>query len=268
MVTVQFRSQDLNGVGRRLRKFYETEKDTKYPQEIIDLSLEKFLYIRMDDFIASMEEAITTPHRSESQEFFGILESGAAALIESNENPITEPVAPETTDDVFNGFRPFSAQKLGAMIQYIAGRGEDIFKTNLNKLLFYADLTYFSHYRKGISGATYINLPFGPVPDTYENVLNQLIEGKKIRRKIVQGLGMNAWIIESGSSPDEPTNILSSDEARVLDWVLSNYGKMSPTEISELSHREKAYRFTRRSEPIAYEYAKFFENLPPSSFWE
>jgi len=268
MVTVQFRSQDLNRVSRRLQKFYEAEKDTKYPQELIDSSLEKFLCIRMDDFIASMEEAITTPHMSESQEFSRILESGAAALFENNQQAVTDPVALAITGSVFNGFRSFSVQKFGGMIQYIADKGEDIFKTNLNKLLFYADLTYFYHYKKGISGATYLNLPFGPVPDTYETVLNKLIESKKINKKTVQGLGRNAWIIESGSAFEGSKSNLSMDEVRVIDWVLSTYGKMSPTEISELSHREKAYKFTRPSDPIAYEYAKFLENLPPVSFWK
>jgi undecaprenyl diphosphate synthase len=38
---------------------------------------------------------------------------------------------------------------------------------------------------------------------------------------------------------------------------------MSASQLTELSHREKAYRNTKTGEAIAYEYAKFFENLPP-----
>jgi hypothetical protein len=37
---------------------------------------------------------------------------------------------------------------------------------------------------------------------------------------------------------------------------------MSAGKISEYSHREKAYRFTKPGECIAYEYAKFFQKLP------
>jgi hypothetical protein len=44
--------------------------------------------------------------------------------------------------------------------------------------------------------------------------------------------------------------------------VLQQYGSLSSKAISELSHREKAYRFTKQGEEIAYEYAKFFINLP------
>ncbi|MEJ7848822.1 MAG: type II toxin-antitoxin system antitoxin SocA domain-containing protein [Pyrinomonadaceae bacterium] len=55
---------------------------------------------------------------------------------------------------------------------------------------------------------------------------------------------------------------LAADEIATIDWVLDNYGTLSSSEISDQSHREKAYRFTRPGEKIAYRYAAFFENLP------
>jgi uncharacterized phage-associated protein len=47
--------------------------------------------------------------------------------------------------------------------------------------------------------------------------------------------------------------------------VTKAYGDMSASQLTELSHREKAYRNTRTGEEIAYEYAKFFEKLPLKS---
>ena len=62
---------------------------------------------------------------------------------------------------------------------------------------------------------------------------------------------------------DEPiTAVLNNRERETIDWVLENFGKMSAADISEFSHREKAYRFTKGGELIAYEYAKFFQKLP------
>jgi hypothetical protein len=55
---------------------------------------------------------------------------------------------------------------------------------------------------------------------------------------------------------------LSPEEIETLDWVLTNYGELSTSAISELSHREKAYKFTKQGEHIAYAYAKFFDKLP------
>ena len=44
-------------------------------------------------------------------------------------------------------------------------------------------------------------------------------------------------------------------------WAAGSF-RVSPTEISDLSHQEKAYASTRPNEPIAYEYGKFFKTLP------
>jgi hypothetical protein len=55
---------------------------------------------------------------------------------------------------------------------------------------------------------------------------------------------------------------LDAAEKASIDWVLENIGWMSASEISTFSHEEKAYRFTRQGENIAYEYVKFFRKLP------
>ena len=54
------------------------------------------------------------------------------------------------------------------MIAHIASSESDIYKTKLNKLLFYSD--FINYYLNGtsISGAKYVHLPYGPVPDSYK----------------------------------------------------------------------------------------------------
>ena len=61
---------------------------------------------------------------------------------------------------------------------------------------------------------------------------------------------------------EQISSVLTNRERETIDWVLDNFGRMSANEISEYSHREKAYRFTKAGELIAYEYAKFFQKLP------
>jgi hypothetical protein len=52
---------------------------------------------------------------------------------------------------------------------------------------------------------------------------------------------------------------------RILDWVTDTYAAMTATEISDLSHHEKAYQNTKPNEPIAYAYSRFLQNLPPKT---
>jgi uncharacterized phage-associated protein len=75
--------------------------------------------------------------------------------------------------------------------------------------------------------------------------------------------GQTFELIKGGNEPlSALANKITENERTTLDWVLKNFGNLSANEISELSHNEKAYRFTRPGEEIAYEYAKFFEKLP------
>ncbi len=240
-----------------LRDHFRRETDKTYSSQAISAALDSWLDYRFERMIDDIAEVLTSPHMAESQHFLEILESSQAAA-----EAVPEVVQEKDPATVFNGFKSFSPAKLGAMIEYIARSGSDIYKTNLNKLLFYTDLTFFYLHRRGISGATYLNLPFGPVPDTIENVLNDLEATGLIRKITVTGKNPNAQMIKPGETDASNVSLLSDDEIRTLDWVIGQYGLLSPSEISELSHREKAYSSTRPNEPIAYEYGKFFQTLP------
>lgn len=244
-----------------LREHFRRETDKNYSNEEIAVALDAWLDSRFERMIEDIAEVITTPHLAESQHFLEILESSHAESHSAVADVVLDFVDDTDAATVFNGFRAFSPAKLGAMIEYIARNGCDIYKTNLNKLLFYTDLTFFYLHRRGISGATYLNLPFGPVPDTIENVLNGLEATGRIRKVSVGGNSSNAQMIKPGES-GAVDSLLSEDEIKTLDWVIDQYGELSSTEISDLSHREKAYVSTRPNEPIAYEYSKFFMNLP------
>jgi len=244
----------------KIRDYFRIEADKTYTDEAILAAIHLWFEDRLDRMSEEIGDVLTSPHLAESRRFREILESSTASAQAAAPQVAPETVA-EPAKSVFTGFREFSPSKLGAMIEYIARSGRDIYKTNLNKLLFYSDFTFFYLHHRGISGATYLNLPYGPVPDMIENVLDRLTASSKIVRQPVPELGSNAQIIKPGKPVEDDSN-LSEDEMKTLDWVLDHYGDLSPTSISDLSHREKAYTSTRPMEPIAYEYAKFFENLP------
>jgi uncharacterized phage-associated protein len=142
------------------------------------------------------------------------------------------------------------------MMEYLTGKGHYVYKTSLNKLLFYSDLSFFYLRNHGISGAIYYNRPYGPVADSAEPILSELIREEKV--KVIP----RTRSLEAGAGAAESVDILTDEERRVLDWVADTYGDMSASAISDLSHREMAYKYTDPNEPIAYAYAKFLKHLP------
>jgi len=158
--------------------------------------------------------------------------------------------------DNFTGDCWFSVEKLSGMTSYIAARGHDISKTKLNKLLFYSDFVNYYLHGKSISGSRYIHMPHGPVAEYYRETLDALAADNKLQTERKRGHD------EFLANVSEALDVLSMFEVATIQWVLDNFDSMNAHGISEFSHGEKAFRFTRLGECIPYEFAKHFEKLP------
>lgn len=286
---LSLRPRWVTGLVENVQEHFRREAGVEYPREVVERSLEQWLERRFDKVLESVGEVLTSPQMAEGREFRAILEAvsrqqsvvssrrEAAASVQSPKSEVQSRAALAAADaaiahdaspvgaggpveTIFTGKRTFDASKLGAMVAYLVAKGHDIYKTNLNKLLFYSDMTAYFLRGEGMSGATYVNMPFGPVPDHVEAVIDVLVMNGTLVRRDVPDIGKNAVRFEMGYEGRDSE--LSEDDKHVLDWVLQTYGEMGPGELSELSHRERAYRDTRPLEPIAYEYAKFLRRLP------
>ena len=68
-------------------------------------------------------------------------------------------------------------QRLQELILYIADRlqGDPAFgKVKLAKILYFIDFTSYRLYKKPVTGAAYIRLPHGPVPQPYFDILDEM----------------------------------------------------------------------------------------------
>lgn len=253
-LVIRIGDSEIKRIAKGLQDYYMAEDDKEYPLWALSRAVRSWIVRRVDSFTDDIIDRLTMPGRDEAHEF-------KALLNESLENARTaEPQRSAANADaessVFTGFRPFSKERLGAMALYIAEKGKDIYKTKLNKLLFYSDFINFYLHGRSISGAKYIHVPFGPVPEQYGTALEQLAKAGRIK---LLPAGRQTFLIKSERAGEVE---LSPEEFKTIDWVLETYGNLSATEISDLSHREKAYRFTRPGEEIAYRYASLFESLP------
>jgi uncharacterized phage-associated protein len=249
-------SKRVSGLVGRVQQAVTQETGEMHDERLIEESMRQCVANKLDRLEEGMLEMFTTPGRPEFDEMAAYLESHAAHSKAAVEIEEMVHVAEEYGDaSVFDGFRPYSRTKMAAMIEYLTAKGNYVYKTSLNKLLFYSDLTAFYLQNHGISGAVYYNRRYGPVADPAEPTLRELIaEG-------VVAVDPRTQTLSAAAAPH--AQILTDDERKVLDWVADTYGKLGASEISDLSHREMAYKYTEPNETIAYAYAKFLRHLPP-----
>jgi uncharacterized phage-associated protein len=249
-------SKKVREIVGRVQSVMLREKGEHYDERLIEESLRTCVANALDRLEEGMLEMFTSPERREFQQLAAIIEKRSPISKAAVEVEEMVYLANEYGDEsLFQGYRPFSKAKMTAMIEYLTGKGHHVYKTSLNKLLFYSDLSYFYLRSHGISGAVYNNRPFGPVADPAEPLLNELIAAERVK------VEPRTKTLEAAAT--DTTEILTDDERKVLDWVASTYGHLSASGISELSHAEMAYKYTDPNEPIAYAYAKFLKNLPP-----
>ena len=235
----------------KLKEDFASQFGRDVPAEIISASLRTWLGRHLDKLSEDLYETLATPRSEAAREFRRLVDEAVGDVPRLETAP-----SPTQYADVFTGHRPFSFEKLAAMTAYIAHRASSVYKTKVNKLLFYSDFVHYNRTGASISGAKYVHLPYGPVPDRYEGMLAKLSAMETIwfeRRGDYQ-------LIKGWNDPLIGT--LSDEERGTLDWVLRRLGTLSSSELTRQSHRELGYRSTKLGEPIAYEYAKFLEVLP------
>lgn len=162
-----------------------------------------------------------------------------------------------STPSIDNGFKSFDYEKFAAMVLFFASKGTDLLKTKLMKLLNYSDMIFYKENSVSISGLKYVHLPYGPVPEKF-NVLLEKLEEDKIAHVEVEFDGKYE---RHKVLPDEDdfNGILTNEEIAVLERVYNKFIGFGSVEISNYSHKEKGYSSTSQGEIIDYSYAADIE---------
>ena len=67
------------------------------------------------------------------------------------------------------------------ILERCAGK-PNVGETVLYKLLYFSDFNYYELHEEHLTGAKYRKLPYGPVPQKLDAIINQMIESGQIRR--------------------------------------------------------------------------------------
>jgi len=154
--------------------------------------------------------------------------------------------------DEFSGYRKLNMQKLFNTILFFSLGGQ--LKTKLNKLLFYADFKHFKEYSVSITGARYVHLQYGPVPDNYDYYFAEL---SRERYLDIEEEVMGEYTGFKCAARVEPDlNAFDQSEREVLKQVADYFEDFGSATIMKFSHEEAAYVSTIEGETISYLHAK------------
>ncbi len=146
------------------------------------------------------------------------------------------------------------------ILEHCAGK-PNVGETVLYKLLYFSDFNYYELYEEQMTGATYRKLPFGPVPQNLDSILNDMIESNQIQRLKTDyhGYPQTRYIPLQKADLTE----LMASEKEVIDRVIEQMSDWSASAVSNYSHKDIPWIVSKEGEDINYELAFYRE--PPFS---
>jgi len=146
------------------------------------------------------------------------------------------------------------------ILERCAGK-PNVGETVLYKLLYFADFNYYEIYEEHLTGAQYRKLPFGPVPQKLDAIINKMIEDGQLQRVKAEYHGFP----QTRYLPLVKTDLtqLKASEKETIDKVIQQMSDWSASAISSYSHKDIPWVASKEGEFIDYELAFYRE--PPFS---
>lgn len=144
------------------------------------------------------------------------------------------------------------------ILERCAGK-PNVGETVLYKLLYFSDFNYFELYEEHLTGAKYRKLPFGPVPQKLDNIINQMIDKGQLQRVKSEYHGYP----QTRYLPLEKADLtaLKASEKETIDRVIEQMSDWSAAAISNYSHKDMPWLASKEGEEINYELV-FYREAP------
>jgi len=155
------------------------------------------------------------------------------------------------------GYRRFDCDRYLGVILWFCKKLGKVWKTSINKLVFYADFLSFRTATVSLTGTAYRKAPHGPVPADYGMLLDWMEgEGLLECREVAFQHGNTGFRYSVGPNAPLEGFKFNGHELRVLEKVVAELGRLGAKEVSERSHKEPAWRDTADGQLISYEHAR------------
>jgi transcriptional regulator with XRE-family HTH domain len=144
------------------------------------------------------------------------------------------------------------------ILEKCAGK-PNVGETVLYKLLYFADFDYYELYEEHLTGARYRKLPYGPVPQKLDLIINQMIKAGQLQRVKTEYYGLQ----QTRYLPLIKANLteLKASEKVVIDRVIEQMSDWSASAISNYSHKDMPWLATKEGNEINYELS-FYRDAP------
>jgi len=146
------------------------------------------------------------------------------------------------------------------LLECCAGK-PNVGETVLNKLLYFCDFNYYEIYEEHLTSTRYKKLPYGPVPQQLDSIINQMLADKQLQQIKTEYQGFTQTRYLPLVKPD--LTQLSAAEKTVIDDVVRQMSDWNTNTISEYSHKDKPWRATDDGDYIDYDLV--FYRRPPYS---
>ncbi len=146
------------------------------------------------------------------------------------------------------------------ILERCAGK-PNVGETVLYKLLYFSDFNYYELYEEHLTGAKYRKLPYGPVPQKMDAIINQMIDKGQLQRVKTEHHGYS----QTRYLPLEKSDLteLRASEKEIIDRVIEQMSDWSASAISNYSHKDMPWLASKEGEEINYELA-FYRDSPYS----
>ena len=170
-------------------------------------------------------------------------------------------VDPEEKENDIRVSEPvFHLEKFKNVLLYVLERcagKPNVGETLLYKLLYFADFNYYELYEEHFTGAKYYKLPYGPVPQHTQAIINQMIKDKNIQRIKTDYHNYKQTRYIPLTKPNLKT--LKASEKEILDRVIEQFSDWSAKAISDYSHKDIPWLVSKDGAEINYELALYRE---------
>lgn len=160
-------------------------------------------------------------------------------------------IAFDNKPSIYNGFTKFIPDKVINLILMLSENG--VLKTKLLKEMFYCDFYAYKTLGSSITGLEYAKLPYGPVPESFEFILNNLTSSNFINYDVEFEGNYEVHLITKNQEVD--STIFTKEENDIINKIIRYFEKFNTSQIVEFSHKEKAFTDTVKLEKISYDYA-------------